>query len=157
MRKIPVKNYAIAVVIMIITILATFISASIYLDNVNVFDKEYLKNLSEIKIDEIDNYIIEAHDIMIYATDSESTNKYVDREFEKIINKYNLSQDIVYLNLNEIDDTLYKEFIKKYNINGEINSNTLLIFKDGTLSKIINLNERNVELTNKYINNFYGE
>lgn len=157
MRKIPVKNYVIAVIIMIITILATLIAASIYLDSVDINSKEYLNTLSEIKFDEIDNYIIEAHDVIIYITDSESSNKVVDREFERIINKYNLNQDVVYLNLNGLDESLYNVFALKYNINGTINSNTLLIFKDGTLTKTINLNERNVKLTNKYINNFYGE
>lgn len=157
MRKIPVKNYVVAVIIMIITILATFIAASIYLDSVDVNNKEYLNSLSEIKMDEVDNYIIEAHDIIIYVTDSKSTNKLVDREFEKIINRYNLNQDVVYLNLNELDESIYNAFALKYNINGTLNSNSLLIFKDGMLAKIINLNEKNVKLTHKYINSFYGE
>lgn len=153
MRKIPVKNYGIAVIIMIATILITFILASIYMDSINVDDKEYLNTISEIKIEEIDNYIIEAHDIMIYVTDSENSNKIVDRDFEKIINKYNLNQEVVYLNLNGLDES----FFKKYNINGSLKPNTLLIFKEGKIAKIINLNEKNVKLTNDYISSYYGE
>ena len=39
MRKVPVKNYVIAVIIMIVTILLTFICANIYRDSVDLKNK----------------------------------------------------------------------------------------------------------------------
>ncbi len=158
MRKVPLKNYVIAIIIMVMTILVTLVSANIYRDSVDIKNKNYLNNLSVINIDEIDNYVVESHDIMIYMTDRELTNKKIDRDFESIITKNNKKEYVVFLNLFGLDDTTLDNFSKKYNIDkGLLKSNTLVIFKDGKVSKVINFTEKNVKLTNEYISSFYGE
>ena len=158
MRKVPVKNYVIAAIIMIVTILLTFICANIYRDSVDLKNKNYLNSLSVINKDEIDNYVVEAHDIMIYMTDRELTNKKIDRDFESIITKNDKKEYVVFLNLSGLDESFYTEFSKKYNVDrGLLKSNTLVIFRDAKLSKVINFNEKNVKLTDDYISNFYGE
>ena len=107
MRKVPVKNYVIAVIIMIVTILLTFICANIYRDSVDLKNKNYLNSLSVINKDEIDNYVVEAHDIMIYMTDRELTNKKIDRDFESIITKNDKKEYVVFLNLSGLDESFY--------------------------------------------------
>ena len=158
MRKVPVRNYIVAVIVMVVTILATLISANIYMDSIDMKNKNYLNTLSAINVDEIDSYVVEAHDIMIYMTDRELTNKKIDRDFESIITKKDKKEYVVFLNLNGLDDTFYSNFSSKYNVDkGSLKSNTLIIFKDGKVNKVINFNEKSVKLTNEYIRNFYGE
>ena len=158
MRKVPFKNYIIAIIIMVITILATLISANLYRDSADIKNKNYLNTFQEIKIDEIDNYIVETHDVMIYMTDRELSNKKIDRDFESIITKNDKKEYVVFLNLFGLDDTELNELAKKYNINKELlKSNTLVFFKEGKASRIINFTEKSVKLTNEYISNYYGE
>ena len=158
MRKVPVRNYIVAVIVMVVTIFATLISANIYMDSVDMKNKNYLNTLSAINVDEIDSYVVEAHDIMIYMTDRELTNKKIDRDFDSIITKKDKKEYVVFLNLNGLDDTFYSNFSSQYNVDkGSLKSNTLIIFKDGKVNKVINFNEKSVKLTNEYIRNFYGE
>ena len=156
MRQIPVKNYVLAVFIVVSTILITLIAANIYMDRNDYNNKNYLKDLNEIKLEEIENYIVEAHDIMIYVTNSESTNKIIDKKFKDMIKDNDYNQDVVYLNLNDIDELLYKAFKDKYGVS-DTKNNTLFIFKDGKLTKEINFNEKNISLALDYIKVYYGE
>lgn len=156
MRQIPVKNYVLAVFIVVSTILITLIAANIYMNRNDYNNKNYLKDLNEIKLEEIENYIVEAHDIMIYVTNSESTNKIIDKKFKDMIKDNDYNQDVVYLNLNDIDELLYKSFKDKYGVS-DTKNNTLFIFKDGKLTKEINFNEKNISLALDYIKVYYGE
>ena len=158
MRKIPTGNYFFAVLIMIITLVLTFTLAKFYYNSTNIEDREYLTFLSEVKPDELNNYIVDNHDVMIYMTDSENSDKKIDSSVEKILTKSDHVKEVVYLNLSGLNSEFYDTFSSKYNVNnGAIKTNSFVIIKDEKVKKIINLNERNVKQLDRYIDTFFGE
>ncbi len=158
MRKIPTRNYLIAVIVMILTLILTVVLAKFYYDSTHPTDENYLEFLSEVKPEELDNYLVENHDIMIYVTDSETTDKKIDFQVKKILTKNDYIKDVVYLNLNGLDEDFYNKFSSKYNINSSsIVNNTLIIIKEEQVKKVINLNDNNVKQIHKYIDVFFGD
>lgn len=143
LKKIPVKNY----VILIVAFLITF-GIIIYLCNwYKVYD-EYKRQtpvirgtLSELtSLEELEHYIMENQTTVVYmCTSSDNNCRTFEKDFIKLIEKDNLQNSIVYLNLSNIDQ---KEFVDKFNLNYQYkisltdNYPALVIFED---SKIINL------------------
>ena len=116
-RKIPMKNYFITFVLSVITIVIVFSLMNVY-NKRKDYKESSNKNLdilSEIKENELETYFTENHDGIIYM--SSSNNKNIE-EFEKELKKYiidkNLTKEIVYLNMFNVNDTFYNEFYLKY-------------------------------------------
>lgn len=87
--------------------------------------------LTEIKYEEIDSYVLEQPKIMIYVSNSsESTSLNFEKNFIKVIKKHNLENDIIYININGTNqvDPVYQ------------NAPELVIYKDGTITDVINCN-----------------
>ncbi len=58
--------------------------------------------LHEIKYNELDNYILENPDFVLYmCTSNDKECRDYEREFRKIVRKYNLKDRIIYLNLTD--------------------------------------------------------
>lgn len=158
MRKIPFRNYIIAVCIMILTLLLTFIAVKTYLDSQNLNNENYMNFLSEVMPEELDSYIIDNHDTIIYMTNIEETNKKIDAKVQKILTNNEHIKDTIYLNLNNVDDSFYDNFASKYNIDKSLlKSNSFILIQEGEVVKVINLNEKNIKKLHQYIDDFYGE
>jgi len=143
LRKIPVKNYIILIIILLITF-----GIIMYLCNwYKVYD-EYKRQtpvirgtLSELtSLEELEHYIMENQTTVVYmCTSSDNDCRMFEKDFKKLIEKDNLQDSIVYLNLSNIDKN---EFIDKFNLRYQYkvelidNYPALVIFED---SKIINL------------------
>lgn len=84
--------------------------------------------LSEIKYEEIESHIKENPDVIIYVSNS-SQNESIkfEKTFKDVIKKYNLENEIIYININEttIIDPIYQ------------NAPELVFYKDGVISDII--------------------
>lgn len=127
------KNYILYVAGCLLTLFILFIALKINdnrkysmssISNVNSY-------LSEIKYDEISTYLIENPNKIIYV--SNSSNK-ESSDFEKklipIIKKYNLEDEIIYININNqnIADLYYQ------------NAPELIFYKNGAVSDMIDCN-----------------
>ena len=68
----------------------------------NILSESYIKDyLTEIKYEEIDSYILEQPNAIIYVSNSkEEDSRNFERKFSKLIKKYNLENQIVYININ---------------------------------------------------------
>lgn len=102
--------------------------------------------LTEIKYEEISAHVIEQPNTVVYVSNSSneaSTN--FERYFKNIIKKYNLENEIIYININNttIIDPVYQY------------APELIFYKDGEISDIIDCttikNEKNLynELTQR--------
>lgn len=151
MKKIPVKNYVIAVVIILLTLVLTFWLSYQYKNSQNTTDN-YILQLSEILPSEVDNYIIDNGDIVIYVTDR--TNLELDKKVESRLTKSEQPISISYLNLNGVTEDFYVNFKEKYH--GDIKPYSLIIIKENRVIKIIDINKNNVKKLEEYINLFYG-
>ena len=156
MRKVPKKNYLIAIIFMISTLILTYILVDMYLNVKEVIDRDYMNYLSQIMPDELDSYIIETHDGMIYM--AKNKNRNIDRAVKKVLVNNDYTKDTVYLNLDLVSDKFYENISSKYKINRQkIKENNIVIIKNKKIIKIINLNEQNIKRLKKNIDNFYEE
>lgn len=87
--------------------------------------KDYL---TEIKYDEIATHVIEQPNTIIYVSNSSDDSLYTfEKEFKTVIKKYNLENEIIYININDsvIVDPIYQ------------NAPELVFYKDGQISDMI--------------------
>lgn len=139
-KKIPIKNYFIVVLLIILTVSLTFYLMITY----NNKDSKSLSFVSQVKENELDSYITERQEVIIYM--SSSNNKYI-KEFENELKKYtedkNLKDLYVYLDLNDVSSNFYNEFYVKYlkeSYTGtfEIKEPTIVIIRNGKIDSYLN-------------------
>ena len=162
-REIPKNNYIKLGVVIIATIALTFYWASWYNTT-----KEYRMNnsviptvIGEVTMEELDNYLLENPDIMIYfASSKDDTIKDFEDDFKKILVKENLKNDFVYIDTSKIEtQEFYQSFAKKYYSKSlkskketlDIIPNIILI-EDGKVIDIMHLSKK--EITKEDIKNF---
>ncbi len=141
-KNIPVKNYVVVLVIAIITIAVTFLLMNKYNKEreYNEATNDNLKILSEIKENEIENYLMENHNVIIYMSSSNNINiEKFEKDFNKYIIKHNLTKDIIYLNMVNVSDSFYDKFYLNYfkensHINVDLKKEpNLFIFENGEI------------------------
>lgn len=159
-REISIKNYIITLVIVLATVILTLTLATNYKNKVMYDNKNIMTTfLSEIKLEELDTYITENHDVMIYLI-SDNEEDVIQQKVKNIIMKNDYTKDMVVLNIN-VDDELISSLKNKYfneNLkNLELKENDILFVKEGKIVDILNVELENVKTLKKYINtNFYG-
>lgn len=160
--EMSLKNYIFALILLIATVALTLFLAKLY-EKQKIYENEnnkILNSFSEIKKDEIDNYIIENHDVMILLTDENQDNKEILNNFKNIITNNNYIADIVYLKLensdNELKNKIKNNYFSSKILDKNIELDCLLIIKDGIVINAINLNKQNINnLKNIIESEFY--
>lgn len=144
MREIPKKNYVLLVLLTVFTLFIILYAANWYKAS-----KEYTKTESvmvklfgEVKEAEIDNYILENPDVVIYvsAENDENISKF-EKKFKNYIVKENIKSHFIYLNCGEVSADFISDFQKKY-FNGGLKSvklsyPNLLIVNDGKVIDVL--------------------
>lgn len=142
-KKIPVKNYIILGLIFICGI-----GIALYLcDWYRVYD-DYQRQtpvirgtLSEITTEELEHYVLENPTTVFYLCTSEDmVCRNYEKDFKKYVEKEDLSDDIVYINLSNIDiQGFVDHFNEKYHYKIKLTSHypALVIFDEGKVSGII--------------------
>lgn len=116
-RVIPKKNYIILGLICLVTLVLAWYCIDFYKNS-----KEYqldqnkrMKILSEVKVDELQNYILDNHDVILYFSSSRD-NTYSN--FEESLKSYLLEEDltkmIAYVDTANLDRSFYQEFEDNY-------------------------------------------
>lgn len=86
--------------------------------------------LTEIKYEEIQTHVIEQPSTIIYVSNSsEEETKKFDEIFIPVVKKYNLENEIIYININE---TTLADPIYQY-------APELVFYKDGEISDVIDV------------------
>lgn len=155
-RDIPLKNYLILLVVAIVTVLIVF-----YLGSWYNASKEYYKNnsilseyLSEIKGDEINSYLVDNPEVVIYyASSKDETIKSFENEFKKLIEQNEIKDEIIYINSKDENNNLISNLnsISDKQIDSIIIPN-LIYIKEGKISKI--LYSKETEINKRDVRNF---
>ena len=113
MKKIPLKNYFILGIILASSIFIVLYINKLYLSTKN---NDNILNgfIKEIKTQEIDNYIIENPNFIIYLGYKNNDNKSFEKKFKKLVKKYDLKKDIVFIDISQFNDETFNKFCKKY-------------------------------------------
>ena len=132
MREIPKKNYIIMLVILVAIVITTITVASVYNNRLRKTSIMY-NYLSEIKKKDIDTYLIEKSNIILYISDKyDLTHEEIEQKLKNDMINYNISNYFVYLNVNNDLDFIEK-INKKYagNLNKKIP--VLIVFEEGKI------------------------
>lgn len=165
-RKIPVKNYIILGIVIFVTLLMLYYFycwVDVYKEskiNIPILDKY----MTVINYNELDNYIVENPDTIVYVSVLEDEKI---REFEKELkNKYKekeIDNDILYMNITDDikDKNIKSDMVDKYSINGldVLDVPSLLVFSDGKLNSIYSISDNDYDINRflVYINNIQLE
>ena len=162
LRKVPTKNYIILGVVIIVTLLLLYyfyMWVDVYKEskiNIPIMDKY----MSVINYNELDNYIVENPNTIVYVSILEDENI---REFEKKFKvKYKNNQidnEVLYMNITDDikNNSLKNEMISKYSVNALNITNVplIMVFEDGVLNSIYSISDNGYDIDKLvvYINN----
>lgn len=145
MRKIPLKNYFILALVVILSGIIVFALATTYTNKKRYDEKEnhVLSFLKEIYINDFENFIIENPDIIIYTSDSDNYKmKKLEKKLKKHIIERNYEQDIIYVDVTNSKapfiNVLNKYLSNENKLNGIPN---ILIVKDGKINNVMYMND----------------
>lgn len=163
MKEIPKKNYLILAVILAFTVGLTFYAREWY----NTSKEYYARNsvikeaTYEINDSEIYSYAVERPKFILYASSGSDIDiKDFETNLKKLIIKYEMSDQIVYLNLDNVDIISFNENLKNKFSDNKFNNfsfeslSTFYIFQDGKIRMVLN----NVnDYSMKYLTNLFKE
>ena len=149
MKKITVKNYFILAFILIITVVLVFYIRSWYnTSKIYYSQNSIIKDVaSEINEDEIFNYTMESQKFILYVSSGSNVEiKNFEKSLKKIIKKLDISSDILYLNLDNVNIDIFNSSLQdKFALNSNIASHisnssfsTIYIFEDGKIVAVLN-------------------
>ena len=152
-REVPVKNYIILGVIILVTILLLFYFYLWYL----TYEESKLNNqimdryLQVINYNEMDDYLIENKDAIIYVSVLENQKiRNFEIDFKETIIENSLKKEILYLDLTEIynDKSELSKAKEKFKINDKNISNVpcILVFEEGQLTEIYDIKEKDYDI-----------
>ena len=156
-KEIPLKNYILLSIVLILTIVVVIY----FFLWKNTYEKSKLQTpilddyLLVINYNELNNYLVENKDAIIYVSKLNDENiRLFENKFKNIINKNNLNNKILYLDLTEElkENNIVKEINKKYG-KEMTEVPTIVIIKDGKISSSYNIKENkyNIKLLEKYL------
>lgn len=147
-KKIEMKNYVVYAVLVVLTMLITFYLGKWYRTTVSYRVKEstLVSVLSEVKYNELENFLIANPNTLIYISNGTESKEY-EEILKKIIIEYELRNDIIILKFDQ--ESEFKQFKKVY-LKEETNleRTNLVVFENGTAVSVFNngsikLNEEN--------------
>lgn len=156
-KEIPLKNYILLSIVLILTIVVVIY----FFLWKNTYEKSKLQTpilddyLLVINYNELNNYLVENKDAIIYVSKlNDESIRLFENKFKNIINKNNLNNKILYLDLTEElkENNIVKEINKKYG-KKMTEVPTIVIIKDGKISSSYNIKENkyNIKLLEKYL------
>lgn len=156
-KEIPLKNYILLSIVLILTIVVVIY----FFMWKNTYEKSKLQTpilddyLLVINYNELNNYLVENKDAIIYVSKlNDESIRLFENKFKNIINKNNLNNKILYLDLTEElkENNIVKEINKKYG-KEMTEVPTIVIIKDGKISSSYNIKENkyNIKLLEKYL------
>jgi len=152
-REIPRKNYIIVFVIGLLTMLIVLYMAKFYNNNKYNEDKSVISDyLFNINIKELENYLLENPDVVIYCADNENLeNEKFEKKLRKLIIKEDLQKQFVFLDAKEIKENDIQKIQENYLSNKTKNVSLdyyplVLIITDGKIEEVIKLTEQNMDI-----------
>lgn len=149
MKKVPIKNYIILGLVLVISVLGVFYFRGWYLASKEYYaSNSVIKDVAhEINANEISNYVLEDQKFILYVSSGmEPGVKSFENDFKKLIKKLDIMEDVLYLNLDNVDinsfnNDLKDSFIRNDRIASRVSNNscaTIYIFEDGKIVSVFN-------------------
>ena len=161
MRKIPTKNYIILAIILIFTAFLVFYLRGWY----NTTKEYYASNsiikdvVREINENEIYSYTTENQKFILYVSSGVNGDvKSFEENLKSLIEKLDISEDVIYLNIDNVDKANFYENLKNRfalnEIKSEItdSSSSVYVFENGKIvSALNNCNNKSIKQIESYL------
>ena len=145
-KNIPFKNYIFLSMILIVSIVVIIYFYMWYSEieeskiNTPIMD-DYL---SVINYNELDDYLIENKDVLIYVSVLNNDKiRNFENKFKKKVNEYSLNNKILYLNLTGENNKTVNSFMKEYNVDS---LPCLTSFKNGKVTDVYTISNSNYDI-----------
>lgn len=148
-REVPVKNYIILAIVIVLTVALVFYMRSWY----NTSKEYYAQNsvmtqvVREIKSEELVNFTLENQKFILYVSSGKNTVlKGFEDNLKDLIQKMDLNDEVLYMNLDGVDtNTFYNSLENQFAINtrvkNQISENSaasMYVFTDGKITTLLN-------------------
>ena len=162
LRIIPKKNYFILGIILIASfLLVYYLYMWFEVYNESKLNKPILdKYMEVINYNELDNYLVESPDTIIYASVLENSEiRDFEKKFKIILKKNQLEKEVLYMDITDElkNSTIKNEMAYKYAINNLsiVNVPVILVIDNGKLRSIYEIKDNNYDIDNLkiFINN----
>lgn len=136
--KTPKKNYIILIVLVVSTVFVTLFISDVYLQKSKKESICY-QYLNRIMLTELDEYIIENPNSIIYISDKyDLSNEHFEKEFKDNIEQLNLKNNVVFIDKSDLTSSVRKELKNKYNVDiPDVNNSIVLMFIDSKVTNIV--------------------
>ena len=148
-RKIPVKNYFILAIVVLLTVVLAFYMRDWY----NTSKEYYAQNsvmtkvVREIKSEEIANFTLENQKFILYVSSGQNVElKNFENDLKDLIKRMDLSEEVLYMNLDGVDtNTFYNSLKNQFAVNTRVknqisinSSSSMYVFTDGKITTLLN-------------------
>lgn len=144
MRNVPLKNYFILGIILLVSGVISIYLMLLFKNN-NSVKNSLLVN--ELNFSELETYITENSDFVIYFASTNFKDSKFDKKFQKLIVENDLTNKIVYINKDELNTEKFQNFISKYYYETKDLSNYVIVFDDQKIASIIQITANESDLT----------
>ncbi len=141
-RQVPIKNYILLIILFLASIFIV-----LYLCNWYQVYEDYKKqtpvirgSLSEITTEEFDHYLMENPTTIVYmCTSADSDCRNFEKDFKRLVEKDNLQEDVIYLNLSDATNDFLTHFHETYPYKKTLTSKypAFVSFEDGKLHNLL--------------------
>lgn len=166
LRKIPFKNYVFLGVVLLVSMLILYYFY-LWVDayNESKLNKPIMnKYMDVINYNELDTYLIENPDTIIYVSVLENKEiRDFEKNFKKLFKKKKINNDILYLDITEDikNEDIKNELSNKYMINSVsiLDVPVIIVIENGNVKSIYSISENNydVDKVKTYINSIKFE
>lgn len=148
MREVPKKNYIIFLLMVVAVVIVVLYLSETHKTRISHKYISPMNNfVTEIKVDDIENYIIENPLVVIYVSDKkDETLKDREEDFKELLTEYNIQRYFVYLDMSIDTELVSNNFENKYH--KELyyeNLPILFVMIDGQVVDVYN--EKNYDTT----------
>ena len=151
-KSIPLKNYIIVVVIVLLVVLGSLYACSWYktIKEYNLNKSVITDTVNKIELETLESYIVDNSNFIMYLSDSSDESiKSFEKKFKRYIKNNSLNSEILYLDIKDYDNELVVETLLNYKSETLKNLKNipfpnLLIFENGKIEDILYLRKSSI-------------
>ena len=151
-KSIPLKNYIIVVVIVVLFVLGSLYACSWYktIKEYNLNKSVITDTVNKIELETLESYIVDNSNFIMYLSDSSDESiKSFEKKFKRYIKNNSLNSEILYLDIKYYDNELIVETLLNYKSENLKNLKNipfpnLLIFENGKIEDILYLRKSSI-------------
>ena len=143
MKEIPRRNYFIVIIIAVVVVVLAFVLMNMYHANhKEAYDSVIKDVINEIKYDDLDSYLTENPDAVIYINKNDKDNKKLEEKIKKLIVDNDIQQYFVYCERT-------KDIVKRYDLKDD--NPVFVAYKNGEIVEIYSTDDYTVESIESFL------